>query len=486
MAVHSPADRSAALSELQTKLGDAITLEESDRQQFDSDFGRVVRRLPGAVARCSNAEEVSEVVRFCREHGIPVVARGQGHTQTGQSTSDGGVVLDTASMQQIYDVDHESETALCDGGVVWRDLVSATVPQGLVPRVLTNNLGVTLAGTTSVAGLGVASYRYGTQADNAVELEVVTGSGEIVTCSHDKDKELFDAVRCGFGQFGVITKIKEKLRRCKPKVRMYHLLYDDLEAFMEDAAFVMRPENHDRFHTLESRCAPCPIFTRRIGEGLELGTGMQLYAHWMFPMFLTVEYDEGDEPDDAAVLDGLSYHRHLRTEEYTQLEFCNRLVPIFDLWHRSGNWELHHPWVETTLAWDQAKQLIPYVLENFPPQALGPAGHILLWPCRGDTSEAPLFAYPQGEENVMGFGILPAVPEQHLEQALAQLDMFHEMTVAYGGKRYLSGWVPFKSAEEWEGHFGAERWQKIREAKAKFDPDGIMNPGFFALEAVGD
>lgn len=479
MAVHSPSDTTAALAGLKEKLGDVIVLDQEVRQQFETDFGRVVHRLPGAVARCTGAEQVSEVVRYCREHGVPVVARGQGHTQTGQSTTDGGVVIDTAAMQTIHEIDEEGLTATCDGGVVWRDLVSAVVPHGLVPRVLTNNLGVTVAGTTSVAGLGVASYRYGTQADNAVEIEVVTGTGEIVTCSREKNRELFDVVRCGFGQFGVITKIKERLRRCKPKVRMYHLLYDDLETFMDDAAFVMRPENHERFHTLESRCAPCPIFAKRIGDGLALGEGMQLYAHWMFPMFLTVEYDEGEDPDDAAILDGLSFYRHLRTEEYSQLEFCNRLVPIFDLWHRSGNWDMPHPWVETTLAYDKAKELIPYVLENFPPQALGPGGHILLWPARADTSDVPLFAYPEDSVELMGFGILPAVPPAFLEQALAQLDMFHEMTVAYGGKRYLSGWVPYKSAEEWESHFGAERWATIKEAKRRYDPDGVMNPGFF-------
>jgi FAD/FMN-containing dehydrogenase len=485
MAVHSPTDTVPALAGLKEKLGDAVVLDREVRQQFETDFGRVIRRLPGAVARCATAEEVSEIVRYCREHGIPVVARGQGHTQTGQSTTDGGVVLDTSALARIHAIDDDAETATCDGGVVWRDLVTAAVPRGLVPRVLTNNLGVTLAGTTSVAGLGVACYRYGTQADNAVELEVVTGTGEIVTCSHERNKDLFDVVRCGFGQFGVITRVTERLRRCRPKVRMYHLLYDDLAAFMADAAFVMHPDNHERFHTLESRCAPCPVFTRRIGEGLGLGEGMQLYAHWMYPMFLTVEYDEGAEPDDAAVLAGLHFYRHLRTEEYSQLEFCRRLEPIFELWHRAGNWEMHHPWVETTLAWEPAKELIPYVLENFPPQALGPGGHILLWPSRGDTSEAPLFVYPEGQENVMGFGILPAVPPQFIDQALAQLDMFHELTVAYGGKRYLSGWVPFQTPEQWLAHFGPERWAMIAAAKRRYDPDGIMNPGFFATAAVG-
>jgi FAD/FMN-containing dehydrogenase len=468
---------SLALGILKDLFGDRLVLDEEVRRSFATDFGRVVERLPGAVARLTDAQEVAQLVRVCREHGVPIAVRGQGHTQSGQSTTEGGITLDTSAMQRIYEIDEEGATAYCDGGVIWRDLVAATVPRGWVPPVLTNNLGVSLAGTTSVAGLGVASFRDGTQADQAVELEVVTGTGDIVVCSREQNRELFDAVRCGFGQFGIITRIRTRLKRCKPRVRMFHLLYDDLATFMEDAAFVMHPDNRERFHTLESRCAPCPIFTRRIGEGLHLREGMQLYAYWLYPMFLTAEYEEGENPDDAAFLAGLRHYRHLRTEEYTQLEFCNRLVPIFELWHRTGNWDMPHPWVETTLPWEAARELVPMVLENFPPQALGPGGHILLWPARSDSSDVPLFIHPGGE-NLMGFGILPAVPRQFLDEALGQLEMFHELTVAYGGKRYLSGWVTFKTPEQWEQHFGSEKWQRVKAAKERFDPEGILNPGF--------
>lgn len=479
MSVSSPSETTAALRGLREKLGDRILLGEEPRAAFESDFGRIIHRMPGAVARVATAEELSEVVRYCRDNGVPVVGRGQGHTQTGQATTDGGVIVDTSSMQKIHHVDEEGLTVTCDGGVVWRDLVAEVVPRGLVPPVLTNNLGVTVAGTTSVAGLGVASYRYGTQADNAVELEVVTGTGEIVTCSREKNRDLFDVVRCGLGQFGIITRVTTRLRRCQPKVRMYHLLYDDLGAFMRDSEAIMSPGDK-RFHTLESRSSPCPIFTQRIGEGLHLREGMQLYAYWMYPMFLTVEYGEGEEPNDAELLSGLDPYRHLRTEEYTQLEFCNRLVPIFELWHRSGNWEMAHPWMETILPWDRAQEFIEMVEGNLPPQALGPGGHVLVWPAHTGTSEVPLFMHPPGEY-VMGWGILPAVPPQFVEQALAQLDMASELSIAYGAKRYLSGYVTFDTVEQWQAHFG-DQWPRVLAAKKKFDPDGIMNPGFIRYE----
>ncbi|MEM6794004.1 MAG: FAD-binding protein [Acidobacteriota bacterium] len=470
---------SDAVQGLADLLGDRIVLDLDERKKFETDFGMVVFNVPGAVAKCRNSQEVAEVVRYCREHGVPIVGRGQGHTQTGQSTTQGGVVVDTEAMQVIHEINTEELWADCDAGVVWRDLVMKSVPLGYVPPVLTNNLGVSIAGTTSVAGLGVASYRYGTQADNAIEFEIVTGTGEILRCSSDENRELYDAARCGLSQFGIITRVKTRLRPCKQKIRMYHLLYDDLGDFMKDAEAIMKPD--PRFSSLESRCAPCPIFMKRIGDGLKLREGAQLYAYWTYPMFLTVEYSEGEEPNDEELLEGLCFHRHLRTDEYTMLEFCRRLEPVFEIWDNSGNWEMAHPWVESVLPWDKAQEFIEFALDNLPPQSLGPAGHILLWPSRADTSKVPFFKHPGGEF-VMGWGVLPAVPPKFLDMALEQLDMVSELSIGYGGKRYLSGYITFDKVEDWKNHFGEETWAQFCAAKKKYDPDGIMAPGFITYE----
>jgi FAD/FMN-containing dehydrogenase len=478
MNVQIPNPTAFALREIKEALGERILLDPEVRDQYRSDFGRLVDHEPGAVARCTSAEEVAEVVRFCRDKHIPIVPRGQAHTQSGQATSRGGIVLDTSSMAVIHDIDEAGETATVDGGVVWRDLVAATLPLGLVPRVLTNNLGVSIAGTLSMAGLGVASFRYGAQVDNVVELEVVTGAGEIVTCSPTQNRDLFDVVRSGLGQFGIIVRAKIRLRRCKPRVRMYYLLYDDLATFMADVEGIMRPGSV--WTSIESWCTPCLQGMKHIGEGLDLGEGMQTFAQWFYPVHLTVDLDEGETVDDEALLAGLRPYKKVATDEFSQHEFCNRMDPVFELWRRSGYWDMPHPWMETILPWDTARDFIEQILAATPPQALGPGGHILLWPAYGPTSETPLFMHPPGEF-VMGWGILPAVPRPFLQRGLAQLDLASDMSILYGGKRYLSGYVTFDTAEKWAQHFG-DRWPRILEAKAKFDPDRIMAPGFIVYE----
>lgn len=471
MTLASTDTHAAALRGLE-RFSDWISFDEELRRSFRTDYGKVVERVPGAVARPRTTAEVALLVRYCREHKLPIVGRGQGHTQTGQSTTH-GVLLDTSAMNQIHEV--TDEYAVVGPGLVWRDFVAHVVPLGLVPPTLTNNLGVTVGGTNSVAGLGVASFKYGAQVDNSLELEVVTGAGDIVVCSREQNRDLFDVVRSGLSQFGLITKIKTRLRKCKSRVRKYYLLYDDLGQFMTDAAKVMDPA-HGVFDTLEAWCSPCFQGAKKIGEGLNIGEGMQTFAAWFYPAHLTIEFEPGEEPNDAAVLADLKPYRVFPASDFSQYEFCERLVPLFQLWDRSGYTAMAHPWMETILPWDVAKDYIEGILADFPPQALGPGGHILLWPCRGNVSDAPLFRHPGGDL-VMGWGVLPGVPDQFLARALTQLDMASELSIHYGGYRYLSGYITFDTVEKWAAHFGPE-WPRVVEAKRKYDPDGIMNPGF--------
>jgi len=49
-----------------------------------------------------------------------------------------------------------------------------------------------------------------------------------------------------------------------------------------------------------------------------------------------------------------------------------------------------------------------------------------------------------------------------------------------GGKRYLSGWISFDSAQ-WKAHYG-DKWASVVKAKKKFDPHNVLNPGFVRYE----
>ena len=457
----------SSTNELAQEISGKVLTDDAARDAVSTDFGRIIVRKPQLVVCPASTEDVACVVRFAGRNSLTVATRGGGHSQTGQSLSD-QIVLDMTSLRQVTSVREDSVTT--QAGIKWRALVEHLAPEHLSPPVLTNNLDVTVGGTLSMAGLGVASWRHGTQADNCLELEVVTGAGEIVHCSPSENQDLFDAVRCGAGQFGVITEAVLKVRRHAPRFRSFYLLYDDLAALLDDLKTVM---NDARFDYLESWCVPCPQGFKKVGGQ------RQPFAQWFFPLHATIEIGEGESPEGAAEkLAGLSFYKHVHTEAGEMAEFFTRLDNLFALWKRAGFWDFAHPWMECVLPWQSTAIYISQVLSNLPPQALV-GGHILLWPARGTASHAPLFMRPQSEF-LMGFGILPAVAPAFVNEVLPRLKMASHASSLMGGKRYLSGWINFDHAA-WKAHYG-EQWPAVIAAKQKFDPQGILNPGFVKYE----
>lgn len=449
-------------TELSEEIAGAVLTDEAARQAASTDFGHVVTRLPACVIRPASAADVVRAVKFAARHALSVSIRGAGHSQAGQSLSE-HIVLEMSTLAAAHRFDPQAQTVTCSTGTTWRSLLAETAPASLSPPVLTNNLDVTVGGTLSTGGLGVASWKFGTQADHCLELEVVTGDGELVRCSRETNADLFNAVRVGLGQFGVITEATLRLRQHQPRFRSFYLLYDDLTYLLEDLRLLM---TQDRFHYVESWAVPCPQGFRRVGGE------RQPFAQWFYPLHLTVETTHAP-PAPMDKLGGLRFYRLVQTEDGVIEDFFSRLDALFGLWKRAGFWNHAHPWMECVLPWDSCQLYITQVLAQLPPQAIA-GGHILLWPARGDASSVPLFMRPTGDF-LMGFGLLPAVPLQFLNEALPRLNFASAASTLMGAKRYLSGWVSF-DRDQWKAHYGA-KWPAVVELKKKFDPKGVLNAG---------
>jgi cytokinin dehydrogenase len=443
-------------------------------EQFNAEhltnYGRIFHWTPRFVVYPKSKRDIAALVEFARKSRLFLTNRGSAHSQSQLAINQDGILLEMKSMNAIGEVDHENLTIDVEPGVVWRDLAHHLKRLNLVPRVLTNNLGVTVGGTVSMAGIGVASFKYGSQGDNVVEMDVVTGAGKLVTCSPESNPDLFWAAVAGLGSFGIITRLRLQLRRMKPMSRTYYLLYDDLRVFLEDARAAM---DSGRWDHLESWGAPCAQGTRPVAGA------RQVFAKWFYPFHLTVEYDEGHPPDDAALLRGLRPYDNLYTDDCPTIDFLERMVPVFELWRKAGTWEFMHPWIECILPWDTAADCIEQVLQDTPP-AIQVGGHVLLWPAKGTTSRSKNFMRPEGD-NLVGFGILPAVPQKFWPEMKERFENVSRLMLMFGAKRYLSGWVNF-TPDEWKEHFGG-RWNELVALKRRFDPEGILNPGFLPFEA---
>src|SRR5918993_5439743 len=224
-------------------LDGTLTTDPASLAAAADDFGHLIHRTPLAVLRPGSAEDVAKLVRFARAHGIRVAGRGKGHTAFGQSQAEAGVVIDMTTLNQIHSVGPDA--AVVDAGVVWRDLLLATIPAGLTPPVLTDYTRLTVAGTLSVGGISGRSYIHGAQVDNVLELQVVTGEGELVTCSESENSGLFEAALAGLGLCAVIVRATGRLIPARERARTPRPFYPDAPAMLADLRSLVDEERFD-------------------------------------------------------------------------------------------------------------------------------------------------------------------------------------------------------------------------------------------------
>ncbi|MGW3861045.1 FAD-binding oxidoreductase, partial [Streptomyces sp. NPDC005047] len=137
------------------------------------------RRVPLGVVAPRDADDVAAVLEVCREHGVPVVARGGGTSIAGQATGTGVVVDFTRHMNRLVSLDAEARTAVVQPGLVLDRLQDAAAPHGLRfgPDPSTHSR-CTLGGMIGNNSCGSHSVAWGTTADSVRELTVLTARGK--------------------------------------------------------------------------------------------------------------------------------------------------------------------------------------------------------------------------------------------------------------------------------------------------------------------
>ncbi|WP_341975924.1 FAD-binding oxidoreductase [Microbacterium sp. LTA6] len=157
---------------------------------------------PVLVLRPADTADVARAVRFAAASDLPLAVRGGGHSAAGFSTVDGGIVIDLRSLDAVEVL--PDRRVRVGGGALWRQVVEALAPHGLViSSGDTADVGV--GGLTLSGGIGWMVRRDGLTLDHLRAVELVTASGDVLVVDAEHHAELFWALRGGGGAYGVVT-----------------------------------------------------------------------------------------------------------------------------------------------------------------------------------------------------------------------------------------------------------------------------------------
>ncbi|KAL4333513.1 hypothetical protein GQ457_07G026680 [Hibiscus cannabinus] len=226
-----------------------LSVDPSDVETASLDFGLLTRAAPPlAVLHPASAQDIAQLIKaaYGSDFGFTVSARGHGHSINGQAQTANGVVVQMSGSKRGSGrkppqprVWPREKYVDVWGGELWIDVLRSSLEYGLAPKSWTDYLYLSVGGTLSNAGISGQAFNHGPQISNVHELDVVTGKGELLTCSEEQNSELFHAVLGGLGQFGIITRARISLEPAPQRVRWIRVLYSNFSAFTRDQEYLI-------------------------------------------------------------------------------------------------------------------------------------------------------------------------------------------------------------------------------------------------------
>jgi FAD/FMN-containing dehydrogenase len=160
--------------------------------------------------------------------------------------SDASAALDVSGFTGLVAIDVEERTADVLGMTTYEDLVAATLPHGLMPLVVPQLKTITLGGAVTGLGIESTSFRNGLPHESVSELDVLTGTGDVVTASGDNEhRELFNGFPNSYGSLGYALRLRIELEPVRPFVHLRHLRYADIESAAAAIAALVTDPTYD-------------------------------------------------------------------------------------------------------------------------------------------------------------------------------------------------------------------------------------------------
>ena len=230
--------KGAAIKELGRSLHGHLLLAQSDGYELARQvLNPSINKRPALIAQPGGVDEVRSAVAFAKEYGLLVAVKCGGHSFSGQSTCDGGLMIDLSRLRTVT-VNPKAKRVTVAGGSLLGQVDRASAPHGLVTTLGTvSHTGV--GGLTTGGGFGRVARRFGLALDNVRAVEVVTADGKLLRANATENPDLYWGVRGGGGNFGIVTSFEFELHPMQRQVIAGNIVFpfakaEDLWAFYGD------------------------------------------------------------------------------------------------------------------------------------------------------------------------------------------------------------------------------------------------------------
>ncbi|CAL8995653.1 unnamed protein product [Prunus brigantina] len=482
-----------------------LSVDPSDIDTASKDFGLMTRAEPLAVLHPGSAQDVARLVRaaYSSAHGFTVSARGHGHSINGQAQTNNGVVIEMNGggssgrvMSRVRSgsgrVSEKGMYVDAWGGELWIDVLMSTLEYGLAPKSWTDYLYLSVGGTLSNAGISGQAFNHGPQISSVDELDVVTGRGELLTCSEEKNAELFHAVLGGLGQFGIITRARIALEPAPQRVRWIRVLYSNFSAFTKDQEFLIslhgQPSTH-KFDYVEGFVI--------VDEGLINNwrssffspsnpvkiTSINSQGGVLYCLEITKNYHESTADTIDQEIEGLLKKldfvpTSVFTTDLPYVDFLDRVHKAELKLRSKGLWDVPHPWLNLFVPKSRISDFDKGVFKGI----LGnkTSGPILIYPMNKDKWDQRSSVVTPDEDIFYLVALLRSALDtddethtlEHLTNQNRQILKFCD-DAGIKVKQYLPHYT---TQEEWMDHFG-DKWGQFYQRKMDFDPRRILATG---------
>ena len=227
-----------AVDELVALLGDRVSTNPNVRDTHGKDESWHHPHRPDAVVFPKTNEEVSEIVKVCARHNIPVIAYGTGTCLEGNVIPHrGGVVVDLMNMDQVLRVSQEDLDCTVQARVTRKQLNEHIKDLGLFFPI-DPGADASLGGMAATRASGTNAVRYGTMRENVLALTVVLADGRIIRTSRRARKSAagYDLTRIFVGSegtLGIITEVTLRLYGVPESMASAVCSFDSLEGAID-------------------------------------------------------------------------------------------------------------------------------------------------------------------------------------------------------------------------------------------------------------